>query len=191
MKLIHTLILLSAVAAGPVHNAFSAELLQLSPYSAYTEGGATFSDGFGPHAGLELPDGASSSFAMGFVLPLPPEYAAGQDIRVGIAWHTDAATPCDASLRPNFISVARFGKSHIIGSGASTGLAPENGTSTITASETNVTYLKVYEITPPDGATTLVPGDVINFGLFRPTNATEDDCAGDLVIQHAAVLLGS
>lgn len=194
MKLIQSLIVLSMVAASPMQNASAGEFLQLNPYSAHIDGAASLSAGFGPNAGLSLPDGLTSSFAMGFVLPLPPEYTTGQRIRLGLAWHTDATTPCDASLRPNFLSVARFGQSHIVDGGIvsdpASGLSPEDGTTTLTAGAKNVTYLEVYEITPPDGTTALAPADVINFGLYRPADVLEDTCAGHLVIQGAAILLG-
>jgi hypothetical protein len=190
MKRFFRLMVLSVLSFGLAQFACAAEFIQLNLYGAYTEGAAVTKDGFGKYAGLHLPDGASSEFELGFVLPLPPDYNAGERIRIGLAWHTDAATPCDAELRPNSISVARFGQPHIQGGSAADGLAPEDGTSILAASLSDVTYLKIYEISPPDGTSTLGPGDVINFGLYRPNNGSQDDCAGDVVIQGAAVLLG-
>lgn len=190
MKRICSLIALFAVSFGQAQVTCADDFIQLNLYGAHTEGAAFTKDGFGANAGLRFPDGASSELELGFVLPLPPDYIAGDKIRIGLAWHTDAATPCDAELRPNSVSVARFGRTHIQGGSASAGLAPQDGTSVLAATQTNVTYLKIYLITPPDGTTTLGPGDIVNFGLYRPTDGSQDNCAGDLVIQGAAVLLG-
>jgi hypothetical protein len=93
-------------------------------------------------------------------------------------------------LRPNFISVARRGQAHITGPGATTGLAPVNGSSVIDIAATDTTSVKIFEITPPDGATALAPTDIINFGLYRPTDGAADTCSGDLVIQGIVAVIG-
>jgi len=165
------------------------EFASMNPAGAFLGGAAVYNGGFGQHAGIELPNGSStSSFALGFVVP--DSYVPGQKLRVGVAWHTDAATPCDVTLRPNFLSVARFGQSHILGPSATSGLAPADGDSTLAATASNVTALKVYTITSPDGTTSLQPFDVINFGLYRSPTAADDDCDGDLTIQGIGVLFG-
>lgn len=159
--------------------------LSLNPAGAFTDDAAAYDDGFGPHSGISMPDGSSSSFAFGITLPLT--YTSGDPIYIGVTWHTDAAAPCTAELRPNSISVARRNQTHIIGGSASTGLASLDGNNILDASGTNSSKLKVYVITPPDGATALKPLDAINFSLYRPANGGSDNCLGEVVIQGVAV----
>ena len=179
------------VAAAPP--AIFAELnffQSLDPAGALTEGDAAYDGGFGQHAGIELPDGSTSSFALGFAVP--PEHPVGEPLLLGIWWHTGAAsTPCTAVLRPNFISVATLNSGHIVGPGADTGLSPQDGAPTLDATAPNVTRVKLYTIDSPDGVTPLRPFDAINFGLFRPSADFRDDCDGGLVIQGIAVGSGT
>jgi hypothetical protein len=188
MTIVHAMFLLSVLAADSARVATAASLLSLNPAGAALEGAASYETGAGPSAGIRLPDGAVSSFALGFVLP--PDYVAGGRIRVGIAWHTKAAAPCTSVLAPNFISVARVGRGHIVGQGLASGLLPTDGNMLLSASATNITSLKYYEIRSPDGVTALQAADVINFGLFRQSNSSEDTCAGDLMIQGVGILIG-
>ncbi len=188
MTIVHAMFLLSVLAASSAPVATAAAMLSLNPAGAALEGAASFETGAGPSAGIRLPDGAVSSFALGFVLP--PDYVAGGRIRVGIAWHTKAAAPCTSVLAPNFISVARVGRGHIVGQGLASGLLPTEGNMLLSASTTNVTYLKYYEIRSPDGVTALQAADVINFGFFRQSDSIEDTCAGDLMIQGVGIVTG-
>jgi len=125
------------------------------------EGGAAYSEGFGANAGIDLPDSGVPNFAFGFTLPFT--YTPGNTVYVGVFWHTDAATPCTAMLRPNFLSVARYGDSYIQGGNASSGLVSS------------------------DGSTDLQPLDVINLGFFRPAESADDTCTGDVTIQGLAI----
>lgn len=99
--------------------------ISLDPYGAYVTGATTFSGGFGPNSGLRLPDGAISSFNLGFTLP--PDYASGTPLTIRMVWHTPS-TSCTINFRPSSIAIARPGQNHIQGSGASDGLSVVGGT---------------------------------------------------------------
>jgi hypothetical protein len=189
MRPIGTLLLVFGLTVGGIQHASAFELIPVNPSGVSLDGTATFQTGFGANAGIRLPDGSVASFALGFVLP--QSYITGSPIRVAIAWHTNAATSCAVELRPNFISVARVGRTHIVGPGASTGLSPATGSTILAASATNVTNAVLYNITSPDGVTPLQAFDVINFGLFRPADVPGDTCAGNLVIQGIVLAIGS
>lgn len=184
-----TLLLVFGLTVGSIEHASALEFIPVNPSGVFLDGSASFQTGFGANAGIRLPDGSLSSFALGIVLP--QSYTPGSPIRIGIAWHTNAVTPCTVDLRPNFISVARVGRAHIVGGGASTGLSPATGSTILTASAMNVTNAVIYNITSPDGVTPLQAFDVINFGLFRPADAVGDTCAGNLVIQGIVIVVGS
>jgi hypothetical protein len=188
MRKTYALFILGLASILP-HHALAFGFTSINPAGAFLEGAANFSGGFGQHAGIKLPDGSStSSFALGFVVP--EDYVPGQQIRVGLAWHTDAITPCTLTLKPNFLSVARFGQPHILGTSVTSGLVAADGDLTLSAAASNVTALKVYKITSPDGATSLQPFDVINFGLYRSPTDPYDNCAGNLTIQGIGLLFG-
>ena len=188
MKRIGTLLVLCGVALGSAQNASALEVLSLNPSGAFLDGAATFATGFGANAGIILPDGdTASSFAVGFVLPV--DYVTGSPIQLGIAWHTTAAaTPCFVELQPDFLSVARVGRTHIVGPGIKTGLTPADGSAILVADATNVTDLKLYSIESPDSDTPLQAFDVINLGLVRESGGEGDTCAGDVVVQGIAIV---
>lgn len=187
MRLTYTWLLVFGVTVGGIQHASALELIQVNPSGVFLDGGATFQTGFGANAGIRLPDAGTPSFALGFALP--QSYVTGRPITVAIAWHTNAATPCAVDLRPNFISVARVGRTHIVGVGASTGLSPTTGSTVLLAIATSVTNAALYSVTSPDGATPLQAFDVINIGLFRSTTAASDTCAGNLVVQGILIAI--
>lgn len=168
----------TVVATDPV-------FISLDPAGVHLEDGATYTTGFGRHSGIQMPDIGSPSVAFGFTLPL--NYTVGNTVYVGVFWHTEASTPCTAVLRPNFLSVARYGGSHIQGFSASSGFISNDGNNELFANGTNVPEIKVYTITRPDGTTELQPLDVINLGLFRRGDNADDTCSGDVTIQGLAI----
>ena len=180
---------LGGAAAAPLaHSTVSATLIprfiSLDPYGAYIEGAATFSTGFGPNSGLRLPDGASSSFSMGFTIP--PDYAAGTPLTLRMVWHTPS-TGCTISFRPNSIAVARPGRTHIAGSGASEGLTVVGGTDLSAPTTANSSQETRIQIVSPVPSVPLQPGDVIMFSMFRAGTGASDTCTGNLVIQGMAL----
>ncbi|MFQ3663114.1 MAG: hypothetical protein SNJ69_12060 [Chloroflexaceae bacterium] len=181
---------LSGAAAAPLAQpTVSATLIprfiSLDPYGAYLDGGATFSDGFGPNSGLRLPDGAVTSFSLGFTVP--PDYAAGTTLTIRMVWHTPS-TGCVITFRPNSIAIARPGRTHIIGAGASDGLSVVGGVNLNASPTANSSQETRIEITSPVSGTPLQPGDVIMFSMFRAGTAPADTCTGNLVIQGMALL---
>jgi len=189
MKSRHILLLLAITVFLPLKSASAFDFISQNIYGAFLDGDAFFSDGYGRFAGIRLPDSSSTSqLALSFIVP--EYYIPGDRIRVGVAWHTDASTPCSATLKPNFLSVARFGKEHITGSSVTSGLVPEDGLDTLYAASKNTTGLKIFEITTPDGVTSLKPFHVISFGLFRAPENPSDTCAGTLTIQGIGLLFG-
>lgn len=189
MKSRPRLLLLVITVFLPLKFSMAFDFISQNIYGSFLEYDAYFSDGYGNFAGIRMPDGSSTpSLTLNFIVP--EYYIPGERIRIGVAWHTDAATPCYATLRPSFLSVARFGKEHITGSSASSGLEPEDGLNTLYAASKNTTSLKIYEITSPDGVTSLKPFYVISFGLFREPENSSDTCAGTLTIQGIGLLFG-
>lgn len=166
-----------------VDNDGASGFIILSPYGSHRDGSATITDGFGPHSGLRLPDGSISSFAHGFVLP--PDYITGNPITVDLIWHTSSIN-CGIVLAPNSIAVARIGQTHIMGQYATTGLTAIGGTTLAAPSTVNLSGLKSYAITAPDGSS-LQAGDSIIFSLYRNFNNSNDTCSDELIIQGISV----
>jgi hypothetical protein len=160
-----------------------AQYINLQLYGANTAGGASFTTGFGPNAGMQLPNTGVPSFAFEFTTP--PNYASGSTLTVHVIWYT-SATSCTMSLPPNFISVARAGRAHIIGPGASSGLTAVGGNTLNAPATANVAEEKQYTITSPDGVTPLNAGDVVVFGLFR-TSSGAGDCAANLTVEGVSI----
>lgn len=173
-----------AVTAAKLAPGVVPKFFTLEPYAAFLDGSATFSDGYGPHAGIDMPDGSTSSLAFGFTIP--PDYMPGVALTVRLVWHT-ASTNCGIELRPNFISVARVGRTHLTGSGASTGLDAVGGTVLNAPNTANLSGEKIYTITSPVTRETLQPGDSVIFGLYRCHGCTADTCTGTLKVQGIQV----
>jgi hypothetical protein len=161
-----------------------ARYINVNPYGVLLEQG-TFAKGFGPNAGIRLPNSQTPDISFGFTVP--PDYVPGTSIIVRIVWHSPS-TSCGIELRPNYISVARAGRTHIIGSGVTSGLAAIGGTVLNASGTANRSDAKDYLITSPDGATDIRPGDSVIVGLFRSADASTDTCGGDLVIQAISVI---
>ncbi|OIO91467.1 MAG: hypothetical protein AUK03_10990 [Anaerolineae bacterium CG2_30_64_16] len=173
-----------AVTADKLASDVVPKFFTLEPYAAYLEGSATFTGGYGPHAGINMPDGSSSSFAFGFTIP--PDYAPGVPLNVRLVWHT-ASTRCGIELRPNFISVARPGRTHLVGESVSTGLDAVGGTVLDVPATANLSGEKSYTITSPVRGEKLLPGDSVIFGLYRCYGCTADTCTGTLKVQGIQV----
>ncbi len=189
MKSRHMILLFAATVFLPLKIASAFDFISQNIYGSFLDHDAYFAGGYGRYAGIRMPDGSSTpSLALSFIVP--EYFIPGDRIRVGVAWHTDAPTPCYATLKPNFLSVARFGKEHIPNASASSGLEPEDGLDTLYAASENTTGLKIYEISSPDGVTSLKPFHVISFGLFRAPENPSDTCAGTLTIQGIGLLFG-
>ena len=183
MKRVKLLLITVGLLFGAAQNAWATSLHSLNTYGASLgTSAAVFRGGFGPNAGIVLPDAQVGTFAWSFTVPL--DHVVGNPIVVGLTWHS-STSPCTASLRPNFISVARLGSTHIQGGGASTGLAAADGVDTLVANATNSSELKFFLITSPDGVNQLQPLDVVTFGLFRSGASAVDTCTGNINIQGA------
>lgn len=161
-----------------------ARFININPYGVLLEGG-TFNTGFGAFAGIALPNEGTPNISFGFTVP--PDYTPGTAIIIRVIWHSPS-TNCGIELRPNYISVARAGRTHIQGAGASSGLSAVGGTVLNTSAVANRSEAKDYLITSPDGATELRPGDSVIVGLFRSAAASTDTCPGSLVIQGISVI---
>ena len=171
-----------AVTDGKLAAGVDPKFLSLNVFGAFLGGAASFSTGFGPNAGLLLADNANSDFSLGFTVP--PNYTPGTSLAVRVLWHTPAM-PCVMEFRPNFISVARAGSTHLIGPGASTGLSVAGGP--VAALATNQSVETLVMVNSPVAGANLAPGDVINFGLFRFGAAVTDTCLAPMVIQGLGV----
>lgn len=173
-----------AVTADKLAPSALTKFLTLDPYAAFLSGGATFTTGYGPNAGLRLADGANGSFYSGFTIP--PNYTSGTTLSVRFLWHT-SATNCSFAFLGNAISVARPGRTHITGGSTDTGLTVVGGTRLNAPATSNQTMQTLVNITSPDGVTPLQPGDSIIFSLFRAGNNAVDTCAAEMVIQSISV----
>lgn len=162
-----------------------ARFININPYGVLLQEGASFATGFGASAGITLPNAGTPHISFGFTIP--PDYTPGTAIIVRVIWHSPS-TNCGIELRPNYISVARAGRTHILGGGASTGLSAVGGTVLNTSAVANRSEAKDYLITSPDGVTDLRPGDSVIVGLFRSAAASTDTCSGGLVIQAISVI---
>lgn len=157
--------------------------IALSPYEAFVED-ATLSDGFGRFSGIDLPNASTPSVAWGFTLP--PDFPTGGTVTVELLWHTDS-TGCGIEFRPNSISVGRAARTHIQGSGASTGLSVVGGNTLSAPATANQSSIVELVIVSPDGATDLEAGDSVIFGMFRSDLSAADTCTGDMTIQAGSV----
>ncbi|HXF64008.1 MAG TPA: hypothetical protein VNK95_20450, partial [Caldilineaceae bacterium] len=109
----------------------SPKFLSLDPFAAHISGSTFKDDGFGPHSGIHLPDTGDSAFAVGFTLP--PNYTTGTTVVMRMMWHVmSPAANCGVSFNGNYISVARPGRTHIVGTTTDTGITIVGG-NTLTA----------------------------------------------------------
>ncbi len=169
-----------ACAADNAANKF----INVNIFGAFLVGGTFFNAGFGANAGMRLPDSSAPQFSLGFTIP--PDYTPGTDMTVRFLWHTPA-TGCGIELDPNYISVARAGRTHILGASATDGLTMVGGTVLNAPATANQTSAKDMTINSPSAATNLQPGDSVIFGLFRPSGAGTDTCANYLAIHGVSV----
>lgn len=157
----------------------------LEPYAAFFGNGTSYSDGWGPYAGVHLPrNGSTPDFAYGFTIP--PDYSTGGELVVRLLWHTPSVN-CTIQLVGNFISVARAGRTHIAGISTTDGLILVGGAALNAPGTANVSSEKFVKIVSPDERTKLQALDSIIFGLFRDARTAADSCSGDLVIQSISV----
>lgn len=161
------------------------KFISINPMGAYLEGAATRNMGYGPNMGIHFPDGAQfSSFGIGFTIP--PNYTEGTPLIVHMDWNTPS-TGCGIAFLGNSISVARPGRTHLVGSTTATGITVEGGTTLIAPGTANQTTQTFIDINSPVANETLKPGDSIIFSLYRSPSSGVDTCTGDMVIQNFAV----
>jgi hypothetical protein len=160
------------------------KFIQLPLASAHIADGAFFDTGWGPYAGMYLPDSGIPNFDFGFTLP--PTYTAGTALTIRLVWHT-SGTSGGISLEPNFISVSRPGRISISGPSADQGLTAVGGNTLSVPSTPNQSEAKLYTIVSPDTAVSLQPGDTVIFGLYRNAVAAGDTATSSLVVQGVSV----
>ena len=150
-------------------------------FGANIAGAALFSTGFGPNAGLVLQETTfNGSFAISFTLP--PDFPAGGSLNGRIVYNA-AATGCQLYFAPNYISVARVGRTHIIGTGASTGLNMSTSLWTVAATSNQSSAIP-FTVTSPQPTVPLQALDTISIGFFRSSPAASgDSCTVNMVIQ--------
>lgn len=173
-----------AVTEAKVATGVIPKFLSLDPNGALLTTGASLSNGFGPNAGIHLADGANGSFYLGFTIP--PNFTTGGTLLTRLLWHT-SATACSIEFVPNAISVARPGRTHIIGVNTGAGLTVIGGTRLFAPAVSNQTNETRVTITSPDGVTPLQAGDSVIFSLFRSGNSANDNCTADMVIQSVSL----
>lgn len=158
--------------------------IQMPVTSANLVGGATFSNGWGPYSGIRLPNSGVPEFSCAFVVP--PTYTPGAKLTVRLVWHA-AATTGGIVLAPAYLSVTRPGLTYIAGPGVRDGLTAVGGTVLSVPATADQCGEKLFEITSPDGVTSLQPGDAVGIGLYRSTGSVNDTCTADLVISGISV----
>jgi hypothetical protein len=173
-----------AVTAAKLAPGVAPKFLSLDPFAALLTQSASLSSGFGPNAGIHMPDGANSSFYLGFTIP--PDYTSGTTLLARLLWHTSGAG-CSIVFLPNAISVARPGRTHIVGATTGDGLTVAGGTTLNAPGTANQTNETIVQITSPDGVTDLLAGDSVIFSLFRAGGNANDTCAADMVLQSVSI----
>lgn len=158
--------------------------IQLPLASANVSNGAVVQTGWGPNAGIHLPNSGVPGFDYGFTLP--PTYRPGTPLTISVLWHAWASGG-GIALAPNFISVTRPGLTYIAGPSVTDGFTPVDGIGLTVPSTVNQSVEKLYTITSPDGVTPLQPGDAVIFGLFRSSASYLDTCAADLVVSGVSI----
>ncbi|HUF99430.1 MAG TPA: hypothetical protein VMM60_14975 [Ilumatobacter sp.] len=159
------------------------KFISLDVFEAGSSGTATHSDGFGANTGLTFVDGVNND--ANFHLVLPPDYTPGTTLVATFTWHTSAVN-CDVHWRANSTSVSRAGQVHPQGVSASAGMSePGVGAQGATS---NMVNSSTFELTSPNAAFTLQPGDSYSFGLFRSGGSAQDTCAASARIDSMVIL---
>lgn len=154
------------------------KFINFNVFSAILAGSATFTSGFGPNAGITMPENAtSSSFALNFTLP--PNYTEGTTLNGSIVWVPTSGS-CNIHFQANYISVARPSVGYLQGPGAADGLdhAGTTNNNTLAAGNANQPRTLAFTITNPNPTMPLRAGDAISFGFFRNSTFSQDTCAG-------------
>lgn len=162
-------------------NNWNKKSISLNVYGANIDNDASFGDGYGPYAGIIMPETSISTFSMNFTLPA--DYVSGTTITLRITG--SSFSPGNVDLRASFISIARAGVGFIKGNGASSGLEIA-GTFNITSSFLPIEVLAT--IFSPNSAYELEPGDNISFGFYR-TVASANDTSTDSFYIHGIEVL--
>lgn len=161
-----------------------AKFINLDVFGAFLTTGGVFSNGYGPNAGIHLPDASNASFYLNFMLP--PDYTTGGPVTLHLVWHTGEAN-CSIELIPNSMSLARPGRTHITGQTTGSGITVVGGTRLFAPATAFQSNNLLVSLKAPDGVTPLQAGDAISFSLFRSGSGTNDTCAADFVLQGAMV----
>jgi hypothetical protein len=174
-RIVNGSILAADLAAGVGVNKF----ISLDVSAIFVVSPAFVNTGYGPNAGIHLPDGSNGNFYTGFTLP--PDYTSGTTINGKIVWHT-SATNCGIEFSPNATSVSRVGRTHILGSSVTSGLTTA-GSTLANGGTANLSNLVQFSLTSPQSSVPLQAGDNYIFSLYRAGNSGSDTCAADMVIQ--------
>ena len=169
-----------SVTASKLASGVVPKFISLDTLAIYITGAATKDTGFGPHAGVYLPDGASSStIQAGFIIP--PNYTPGTPLVIHMLWNTPGTG--NIRFRGNYISVARAGSAHLEGASTDTGLTIVGGDLLAAPSTVNNSKETQIQVTSPVPGGNLAPGDSIIFGFYRASNDASDTCPGSMIIQ--------
>jgi hypothetical protein len=173
-----------AVTAAKLASGVVPKFFTLNIFGAFLGGGTTLSTGYGPYAGMRLPDNLTPEFSFAFTIP--PDYTSGTNLTVRFIWHTPA-TSCGIVLAPNYMSVSRAGRTQIVGGSVTSGMTMVGGTTLSAPATANQSSAKDLTINTPVSGTNLVAGDSIIFGLYRSASSGSDTCANYLAIQGVSV----
>jgi len=173
-----------ATGATGAPGAPSPRQINLQLFGGFLRNSAFYTVGFGPNAGMQLPNTGTPDFSYGFTIP--QDFTAGTTLNVRLVLHTPSVA-CGIVLPPNYISVARVGQTHIIGPGASSGLTAVGGDTVLFGTTPNQSLQKNYTISSPNGVTPLLAGDTVIFGIFRATGSANDTCLGNAVVQGVSI----
>jgi len=151
--------------------------ISLDPMSWFLRNGAVVNTGFGPNAGVSMPDAGNAAVDFGFTIP--PSYSRGA-LKLRVLWHT-GATGCTVHLRSNYVSVGQVGGPHNVGLTTEDGMS-DPGPVTVPAVANNLAAT-VYTLTSPDPAKSLHAGDKFILSFFRAT----DSCTSAVVVGAASI----
>ena len=150
--------------------------ISLSIFGAGIDGGTTRHNGFGPHSGIKMKRGETSSFHHNFTVP--QGYTTGSPIKIKITCSNSSVG--NISLLPNAISIARKNEGFIIGQYASSGLEVLDYPIKFANADVPIEITAVIE--SPDPNYEIQAGDAITFSFYRSSAEFYDTSYGTLSI---------
>ena len=141
----------------------------------------TFTNGFGPFAGMKLPDSGSPWIAYNLVLP--DDFTYGGTLSAKVSWHTQS-TNCSVVLSPDYVSVGSYPNQFIEGFSPADGMS--GGGVLANGPIANRVNMTTFTLATPDSSP-LWAGYVYTFGFFRDATNPSDTCTSSMSIDAVTI----